>query len=420
MKKSYHNIILFLVCLFSLFTSCSVDVKTKQTKPQEIIETNDNALTLEAIESGVITLTNPWSTLKYKINNGSKQPYTDPINVSSEDKVYFYADGSENTENKFFTILCSGDCYIYGNIMSLCNSTDFENKTSLSKTYYFSHLFYNNTHIKNHDTKDLLLPAITLNSYCYEYLFCGCTGLTSAFNLPSNNLRPCCYAYMFSSCTNLKTIPTITFTQIGPYSCFNMFSNCTSLESTPSFSIIYTNNYSYKQMFYNCTNLKTILITFSSPQIKKYCFEEMFCNCTSIETTPAFTTSPVAEGCYKGMFKNCTGLLSSPDIKIQQLKSFCFEETFCNCTSLQKSPKIITQILSEGCFKNMFSGCTNLNEISCSAEKNINATDCFSGWVNNVASKGIINLSSYLFYEYIFNGNSKGIVPSGWQVKETS
>ncbi|MBQ7619025.1 MAG: hypothetical protein IJS51_02715, partial [Treponema sp.] len=82
-------------------------------------------LTLEAIEDGEITLSDPWSTLKYKMNDGefqtvnatqadSSSPLVGTITVAAGDKIALYADGSENDidNRKLMMIQAQKDCYV--------------------------------------------------------------------------------------------------------------------------------------------------------------------------------------------------------------------------------------------------------------------------------------------------------------------
>lgn len=50
------------------------------------------------------------------------------------------------------------------------------------------------------------LPATTLASNCYTYMFYGCTSLTTAPDLPATTLTNYCYYYMFDGCTSLNYI----------------------------------------------------------------------------------------------------------------------------------------------------------------------------------------------------------------------
>ena len=81
----------------------------------------DIPLTLEAVNAGTITLTNPPSTFKYKLNDGEFQTVTiqtvtttqtaqnasitinvGTITVAAGDKIAMYADGTANTSSQSF------------------------------------------------------------------------------------------------------------------------------------------------------------------------------------------------------------------------------------------------------------------------------------------------------------------------------
>lgn len=170
---------------------------------------NEQPLTLEFIDSGTITITDRWSSLKYSINGGDLTVATDSITVAAGDKVCFYAQKSEN-DTYYQIINCDADCYIYGNIMSLVTLTENGDWNPLETTLFgessFSQLFYKNCHIKNHASKKLILPATKLTRCCYCEMFYECTSLTAAPLLPAETLAEECYAFMFFGCTNLNYI----------------------------------------------------------------------------------------------------------------------------------------------------------------------------------------------------------------------
>ena len=56
------------------------------------------------------------------------------------------------------------------------------------------------------------LPATTLASYCYQYMFEGCTSLTTAPELPATTLEKRCYESMFKGCTKLNYIKAMFIT----------------------------------------------------------------------------------------------------------------------------------------------------------------------------------------------------------------
>ena len=73
------------------------------------------------------------------------------------------------------------------------------------------------------------LPATTLTSACYWYMFSGCS-LTQAPELPATTLTSNCYQYMFSRCTSLTQIPELPATTLAFCCCERMFWKCRSLK----------------------------------------------------------------------------------------------------------------------------------------------------------------------------------------------
>lgn len=102
---------------------------------------------------------------------------------------------------------------VYGNIMSLIHGDAFIGKTIISR-YMFGNLFFdywgqfnssqNSCNVV--DASNLILPATTLAEHCYQYMFTGCTMLTSAPELPATTLASWCYDGMFMGCDNLNYI----------------------------------------------------------------------------------------------------------------------------------------------------------------------------------------------------------------------
>lgn len=109
---------------------------------------------------------------------------------------------------------------VYGNIMSLVYGDDFEGQTSLSgKDNIFKNLFSNNQNLM--EAENLILPATTIASNCYQKMFYNCTRLTTAPELPATALASYCYNYMFNGCTNLNYIKAVfTTTPSDDYTMF--------------------------------------------------------------------------------------------------------------------------------------------------------------------------------------------------------
>jgi hypothetical protein len=405
MKRIFKITALFaaILMIFCL-TGCGDNAGGTPSEQQYVAQ--ETPLTLEAIAAGTITLTNPWSTLKYKKNGGDFVSVTASANtiaVAAGDKVAFYADGSENTYDSNTTtvtalrISCNSDCYVYGNVMSLLSSSDFKNATSISTEYAFAELFYyfddsahiyTNTHIKNHAQKALVLPAATLADRCYNGMFCGCKGLTSAPALPATTLADGCYQSMFIDCTGLTSAPALPATSLAAYCYFFMFYGCTGLTSAPALP---------------ATTLATS------------CYYGMLWNCTGLTNAPALPATTLANGCYNSMFHGCTGLTNAPALPATTLAYYCYEYMFTNCTSLTSSPVLPATTLAVNCYYEMFKGCSNLSSVTCLAT-NISASGCTNDWLSGVASTGTFNKAASM---NDWPSGASGI-PSGWTVQNYS
>ena len=345
--------------------------ETPAPAPAPLPEELTTPLTLEAIADGSISVTNPWSSFKYKINDGELQSLTQttrnniravmpaysPITVSAGDKVSFYADGSENDVNndKYLKISCTSDCYIYGNIMSLLDSTNYATKKTIETNNAFANLFRENTHILNHNEKKITLPATTLKEACYCNLFSGCEKLTKTPELPATNLEIACYFGMFRGCKELTTT-----TQLNA----------------------------------------TIL--------KDRCYATMFTDCDKLTSTPALPATTLAANCYSNMFDNCNALTNVSALPATTLASQCYSFMFENCTNLVTAPDLPAATLVNMCYFYMFNGCTKLTYVKCLAT-NISAELCTEGWLYGVNASGTFVKAAGATWPSGANG-----IPANW------
>lgn len=125
--------------------------------------------------------------------------------LNTNDKLLIKGSNYSYAPSSNYNYFTSTDTFnVEGNIMSMLYGDDFGGQTTLPSTRTFYDLFYQNTNIVN--AGNLILPATTLTSYCYEYMFYNCTGLTTAPVLPATTLATYCYYYMFCGCTSLNQI----------------------------------------------------------------------------------------------------------------------------------------------------------------------------------------------------------------------
>ena len=238
-------------------------------------------LTVEALTAGtiVVNITDEddypvtlQSGMKYSKDGGTTKrliTQSEDIPVAKGDKVQFYGNGiSTQVYGNYpeVSILGSGDGFqtkVYGNIMSLLDETGFATKTDLPNAENAKNVFYelfagNTTLI---DASELLLPAETLTTGCYEYMFADCTNLTTAPKLPAETLATQCYEYMFLRCTSLTTAPKLPATTLATKCYTGMFYNCTSLTNAYVKAAYTVENNGCYNMFKGCTATDAVLHT---------------------------------------------------------------------------------------------------------------------------------------------------------------
>ena len=359
-------------------------------------------LTIEAIEAGaqvnfdintdVATNGVQYRTFSTASGWSDWADYTDndPVTLASiGDKVQFWGDNEKYGSSPASNIQFDKDCYAYGNIMSLIKSTDFITETTLTGSYNFYRLFYNNTHLKSHADKPLMLPATTLTERCYAQMFLGCTSLTIAPKLPAMEMKKMCYVDMFSNCHSLIAVPDLPATTLAEYCYFNMFQGCTEL----------------------VTALKLPATT-----LAEGCYNLMFDECSKLATVPAdmlpATTLELADYCYSQMFLGCTSLTTAPDLPATTLAKNCYRSMFGTCESLTTAPELRATTLAEGCYSGMFSSCTKLSSITCLAT-NISA-DCLYGWLSEAGIEDGCGRVVYVDPSMLTTGTDN--VPGEWNL----
>ena len=175
----------------------------------------DHPLTMQALNNGTtITFDNKATgPVEYSINNGSWETLAaagasgTTSSLNAGDKVYLRGSNAtyENSSSEDSKISCSGPCYVYGNFMSLVSVSSFASATTLTSGSTFCNLFKENTNIRNHPYKDMVLPATKLTEFCYYGMFWECTGLSRSPIMAdaSASLEEKCYNVMFYNCRGL-------------------------------------------------------------------------------------------------------------------------------------------------------------------------------------------------------------------------
>ena len=271
----------------------------------------------------------------------------------STGRTYFrVASDLEEPQLLYYTEDENSDYDIGGNINSLV-TVDFENDTTC---YPFDSAFGERAKLKS--AGNLILPATTLSSQCYQEMFYGCESLTTAPALPATTLAEGCYSSMFRGCTSLTSAPALPATTLA-VECYNaMFYGCESLTAAPALPATTLADYCYANMFTGCTSLTSAPATLPATTLGDNCYEEMFAGCTSLATAPALPATTLAGGCYLNMFNGCTSLT------VSSVSNIGLE----NATTL-----------AESCYDNMFYGIDNGQEMSESD---------YWGWCNSHLPQG--------------------------------
>ena len=264
-------------------------------------------LTFEITSDGVITWTLQTGNglvIEYSKNGGEWTSITSntgasapSISVVSGDTVQFRGDNATYGDfNGNMSSFSGSTCgfNVYGNIMSLINSTGFTTATTLSSACTFFSLFI---YTKVVDASNLVLPATTLTQQCYGNMFGNCTGLTTAPSiLPATTLAQGCYQYMFQGCSSLTSAPELPATTLAEACYSNMFSGCTSLTSAPELPATTLTNDCYSRMFYGCTSLTTAP-ELPATTLSQNCYYNMFWDCSSLNYIKCLATNISASSC---------------------------------------------------------------------------------------------------------------------------
>lgn len=313
-----------------------------------------------------------------------------PYSFAANTLVYFKGTNTAfaTSDSVYNTFSCAGAYNIGGNIMSLIDETSFRTLTSLSATYTFAHLFDESSTKKSlKSAKNLYLPATTLKTNCYAWMFKNCTSLGIApSELPATTLQNNCYYGMFYGCSALKTIPTkLPATTLSSGCYYSMFELCTTIKTAPVMPVATGAASCCQRMFYGCTALTTPPPElFTSKVNGSSACVEMFRGCTRLTTPPALPSTSLSNYCYSNMFRE-SGLGEAPVLPATTLSTQCYNAMFRDCGGITKTPKLAAKTLVSGCYNYMWTGCTELASII-ALFTTTPSTSYTQSWVDGVQS----------------------------------
>lgn len=222
-------------------------------------------------------------SLSYSTDNGSTwtdltitggQDFT---TINTGDKIIFKGvnDSLASAWDSYYRFNASKNFKAYGNVMSILWGDNFTSNSEFKSdtTHNLCGLFYGTTTLI--DASNLILPALTCTSNCYNGAFRGCTNLIVAPQLPATQSAVSCYGSMFEGDINLEIAPEINLVNMSQESCMRMFlMNRNSKITTPKMT-------------------KSPILRCQTPAVD--CYKEMFKGNGNInEVTCLITTSGIS------------------------------------------------------------------------------------------------------------------------------
>lgn len=256
-----------------------------------------------------------WNSITYSQNH--------PVNIDVKkgDTISFrgdnvgYANPQQQTVRNYFNIYAT--CIVYGNIMSLIDSSNFSTLKTISSDWAFWELFMRNDDII--DASKLLLPATTLSVGCYAEMFRLCSYLITPPELPATTLTEKCYDGMFNNCLRLTSAPELPAINLAAQCYKQMFNHCENLTTAPELPVLTLYANCYESMFSNCTKLTKapdLLALSGTGNQNTACYRQMFYGCTRLREARCLMTS--ANDMYQ-MFSMCSStgtLIKHPNVTL--------------------------------------------------------------------------------------------------------
>jgi len=352
--------------------------KTDRLRAVKDTEPNYLTFTAEQADSSVTFKYCSGTDVMYKKNDGewtncepSQTPAGDKVSLPNVgDTVMFRGTEVKTDGNYHFSV--TGKVAATGSVTSLTDQKGNDPDVSLTESCY-QRMFYGCTGL----TSAPELPAAALSDYCYSYMFDGCTGLTSAPELPAAALSDYCYSGMFDGCTGLTSAPELPAATLSDYCYSSMFEGCTGLTSAPELPAAVLSDYCYSHMFCGCTGL-TSAPELPAASVAYGCYCSMFRGCTGLSAAPELPAADLDFWCYSCMFEDCTGLTEAPELPAMSNLYYCYYGMFKGCTGLTEAPELPATTLGFGCYSYMFSGCTGLTAVPDLPATKL-AMECYEG-----------------------------------------
>ena len=245
--------------------------------------------------------------LQYSLDKGRTwNQYSTTISVNAGAAICWKANNTTSTSDGIGTFYAGKDFDVYGNIMSLCYGDNYQDVTSIPATYLFRELLYYDPAAGGCvvDASNLILPATSLQQYCYYSMFNGCIRMSAAPELPATSLSRHCYREMFRGCTSLTKAPSILpAATLAGYCYYGMFYGCSALVDAPEIRATTLGDYCCRIMFQDCTSLVKAPELLAAT-VPTYGYEYMFNGCTKLNYIKCLATNISASRAVNGWVQN--------------------------------------------------------------------------------------------------------------------
>jgi hypothetical protein len=193
-------------------------------------------LTLQILTDGTVAWNSIGSgmskSIEYSLNDGTWTSITasssTTINVIAGDTMRLRGTNSTYAKDKSNYSGFEGGTATFdveGNVMSLVYGDNFINQYTLSSNYTFCSMFKLSNVIS---AENLILPATALSQYAYRAMFSNAYSLNVAPALPATTLNTGVYYYMFENCA-FSTAPELLAPTLANSCYFSMFIGCSNL-----------------------------------------------------------------------------------------------------------------------------------------------------------------------------------------------
>lgn len=319
-----------------------------------------------------------------------------------------WADAQNNVSNYMFSYIFSGCGFAVADIFHAYNLP----KTANALLQYAFANCANLTEVKGtciRNNNDTIITAL------YYYTFTNCQNLVTVPNnyfegIVTSAVNGC--VGTFANCTSLTSAPNLPATTLGTYAYRYMFQGCSALVNIQSvLPALSVPSNAYNGMYQDCTSLVEAPQLLATELASNSC-ANMFRGCSSLVVPPVLPATKMAGSCYQSMFQNCTSLVEAPQLPATELASNCYNSMFSGCSNLEKAPVLPATELASNCYTSLFRACLKLTKVV-TYQIETPSTTYNNTWLYTIRTEGTIYAPNGANWGEI---TSTSVKPATWNV----